>query len=63
VGGLSASGSGKGHVAGSCEHGHEPSAFIKGGEFLDYLNDYELLKMDFAPWSESVIQSATQFVS
>jgi hypothetical protein len=21
--------------AGSCEHGNEPSGFIKGGEFLD----------------------------
>jgi hypothetical protein len=25
-------------VAGSCEHGNEPSGSIKGGEFLDYLS-------------------------
>jgi hypothetical protein len=25
-------------VAGSCEHGNEPSDSIKGGEFLDYLS-------------------------
>jgi hypothetical protein len=28
-------GSGYGQVAGSCEHGNEPSFFIKYGEFLD----------------------------
>jgi len=31
-------------VAGSCEHGNEPSGFTKGREFLDYLSDYQLLK-------------------
>jgi hypothetical protein len=33
--GLHSSGSGDGSVAGCCEHGNEPSGFIKGGEFLD----------------------------
>jgi hypothetical protein len=28
-------GSGQGQVAGSCEHGNEPSGSIKYGEFLD----------------------------
>jgi hypothetical protein len=23
----------------SCDHGNEPSSFIKGGEFTDYLSD------------------------
>jgi hypothetical protein len=32
-----ASGSGYGPVAGSCEHGNEPSGFIKGEEFFDEL--------------------------
>jgi hypothetical protein len=33
--GLDSSGSGHGPVAGSCEHGNEPSgSIIKGGEFL-----------------------------
>jgi len=27
-------------VAGSYEHGKETSVSIKGGEFLDWLNDY-----------------------
>jgi hypothetical protein len=27
-------------VAGSCEHGNEPSGSIKGGKFLDELRDY-----------------------
>jgi hypothetical protein len=31
---------GKGPVAGSCEHGNEPSSSIKGGEFLDHPSDY-----------------------
>jgi hypothetical protein len=26
-------------VAGSCEHGDEPSGFIKCGEFLDWLSE------------------------
>jgi hypothetical protein len=25
---------------GSCEQGNEPSGFMKGGEFLDFLSDY-----------------------
>jgi hypothetical protein len=33
--GLDSSGSGEGPVAGSCEHGNEPSGSIKGGEFFD----------------------------
>jgi hypothetical protein len=32
-------------VAGSCEHGNEPSVSIKGGEFLVHLGDIQLLKM------------------
>jgi hypothetical protein len=36
-------------VAGSCEHGNEPSGSTK---FLDYLNDCQLLKKFFAPWSQ-----------
>jgi hypothetical protein len=35
-----------GHVAGFCKHGNEPSNPIKGGEFLDWLSGYLLLKKD-----------------
>jgi hypothetical protein len=38
-------------VAGCCEHGNEPSGSIKGGEFLDWLSDSQLLKKDTAPWN------------
>jgi hypothetical protein len=38
-------------VAGSCEHGNEPSGSIKCGKFRDFLGDYQLLKKDSAPWS------------
>jgi len=34
---------------GFCEHGNEASGSIKGGEFLDCLNDYKRLKKDSAP--------------
>jgi hypothetical protein len=33
-------------LEGTGEHGNEPSGFIKGREFLDYLSDYQLLKKD-----------------
>jgi hypothetical protein len=33
--GLASSGSGKGPVPGSCEHGNKPLGSIKGGEFLN----------------------------
>jgi hypothetical protein len=35
----------------SCEHGNETSGSLKRGEFLDWLNDYQLLKKDSVPWS------------
>jgi hypothetical protein len=38
-------------VAGFCEHGNEHSGSIKGGEFLDCMSDYWLLKKDSAPLS------------
>jgi hypothetical protein len=31
-------------VTASCEHGNETSGSIKGGEFLDYLSEYQLFK-------------------
>jgi hypothetical protein len=49
--GLDASGSKSGPVAEFCEHGTESSGCIKGGEFLDLLSDYQLLKEDSALWS------------
>jgi hypothetical protein len=39
-------------VVGFCENGNEPSGSIRGGKFLDYLRNYQLLK-DSAPWSWS----------
>jgi hypothetical protein len=38
-------------VAGSCEDGNEPSGSIKGGEFLGYLSDCQLLKNYSVPCS------------
>jgi hypothetical protein len=34
-----------------CEHCNEPSCFIKSEKFIVQLNNYQLLKNDFAPWS------------
>jgi len=33
-----------GLVAGPCEHGNEPSGSMKGGEFINWLSDYWLLR-------------------
>jgi hypothetical protein len=38
-------------VAGSCEHGNEPSGTVKGGEFRGQLSNCQLLKKDAAAWS------------
>jgi hypothetical protein len=38
-------------MVGFCEHGNEPSASIKGGEFLDKLCDYTLVNKYSAAWS------------
>jgi hypothetical protein len=38
-------------MAGSCEHGDEPSGSIKYWEFPEQLSDYQLLKDDSASWS------------
>jgi hypothetical protein len=35
----------------SCEHGNEPSGYIKAREFIDQLNDCSLLMKDTALWS------------
>jgi hypothetical protein len=35
-------------VAGSCEHSSEPSGSIRGSEFLEQLNDNQLIKKDAA---------------
>jgi hypothetical protein len=45
-------------VAGFCEEGNEPSGSINGGKFLDQFKEYQLFKMDSAPWSCYVV---TQF--
>jgi hypothetical protein len=34
-----------------CEHGNEPSVFIKSGEFYEHFGECHLLRNDFAPWS------------
>jgi hypothetical protein len=40
---------GQGPQAGSCEYGNKPSNSIKGGEFLNWVSDYWLLKKNSAP--------------
>jgi hypothetical protein len=35
-------------VAGFCENVNDPSGSTKGGEFLDQLNRYQLLKKPYA---------------
>jgi hypothetical protein len=38
-------------LIGACEYGNELPASIKGGEFLDWLSDCQLLEKDSLPWS------------
>jgi hypothetical protein len=47
---LNLTGSGKAPAVSSCERGNVPSGSI-GAELFNQLNDYELLKKNFAPWS------------
>jgi len=47
--GLDSSDSGYGPVPVCCEHGTETWGSIKGGEFLDWLINCQLLKKDSAP--------------
>jgi hypothetical protein len=42
--GLDSSDSGYGPVLGTYEHDDEPSGSLKGGEFLEHLNGYQLIK-------------------
>jgi hypothetical protein len=45
-------------------HDNEPSGVIKFGEFLDLLNDYQLVKNNFDPrsWSFSYTNSKSRVV-
>jgi hypothetical protein len=38
--------------AGFCEHGDEPSGFIKKAGFFNKLSDNQLFKYYSAPWSK-----------
>jgi len=40
VGGLQLCGSGQGHLLGCCEHGNEPSCFIRCWEILGLLRNH-----------------------
>ena len=50
--GLDRSGPGQRQVADAFECGNEPSGSVKCGEFLDQLQNSQLLKKDSAPWSK-----------
>jgi hypothetical protein len=49
--GQDSSCSGEGPVEGSCEQGNEPSTSTKCWEVLEWMNEWQLLKKDSAPWS------------
>jgi len=44
-------------MSGSGEHENEPSGSIKGGKFLDYLDDCLLLMKDSTQWLVSQLVS------
>jgi hypothetical protein len=37
--------------AGFCDHGNELSSYIKDGEFVNKVSDYQLHEKHFGPWS------------
>jgi hypothetical protein len=43
--------SGQRSVMGFCKRGSKLSGLVKGGEFLDKLRDYCIIKKNFLPWS------------
>jgi hypothetical protein len=47
-------------VAGYCEHGNEPSGSVKGGEFLNWLSDCQLLKKEPVLWNEVVLDLTSE---
>jgi hypothetical protein len=61
--GLDSTGSREAPVVCCCEHGNEPSDFIKGGECFDKLSDCQLLKKDSAPWAWSCANPLVSFTS
>jgi hypothetical protein len=38
-------------TVGSCDHGNEPSGYIKYWEYLMPLRNYSILKKESLPWS------------
>ena len=48
-------------MAGACACGNELSGSIKCGEFLDHMRTDHLLKMDSAPWNQSVLAPTETF--
>jgi hypothetical protein len=49
---LDLSGSEKGPMEGSCEHGNEPSGSMKYWAFLEWVSNCWLLKEDSAPYTD-----------
>jgi hypothetical protein len=50
-------------AAGSYEHDHVPSGFIKGEDFFDQLCEYHLLNKGSAPWSQKINKIIFRFNS
>jgi hypothetical protein len=49
----------------SCEYGNEPSIFLKGGEFVEYMSDYLMFRNSSASQSSftKVIINPVKFQS
>jgi hypothetical protein len=41
-------------VTGSCRHGNEPPSSVKGGDFLDWLSDCQLLNKEWSKYHEEL---------
>jgi hypothetical protein len=49
-------------VVGSCKHGNEHFAFIKGRKFINLMSDYQLLKEDCASYTGRVFENLHQLI-
>jgi hypothetical protein len=45
-------------LSGCCEHGNEPSGYIKGRQLLDYMSHHQLLKKECLPCIYSFLNDA-----
>jgi hypothetical protein len=52
---------GQGVLLGCCEYCNEHSGYVKGGEFLNQISNYQFIRKDSAAWSLLTIQNTSEY--